>query len=315
MSRAGTGLTAATIPLVISLALFQESHVCLGIVFGSITGLVVIGTFAGVLPVMHRIPVIGAPRLSVALLANGSPDAVIGISASPGDGQAHSVLIQVDVRNHSRPDLAHTLLDFYAPAGQGLQRCDHRGEPVSLQEGRSRPEPPTLGLEPMDNWHLGGLRLTGREERHFFFRMRADQPGGYRLKLRIRSSELYRELAFDCVLQVKELADLSTRDALSAVIDRGEALRDQIPEQCSGEAARQKACAFVTEARAAVERGGQPTFLRRLDTAVLDYMGPKDGDEYLRALVTSKIRVLYDIRSQIGAEEARRTRHDGSSAP
>jgi len=313
MSRAGTGLTAATIPLVIALAFFQEGHVCLGIVFSVITGSVVIGTFAGVLPVLHRIPVIGAPRLTVAISTNGSSDAVVGMVASRSDERAQSVLIQVDVHNHSRADLAHTLLDFYAPAGQGLQRCDHRGEPISLQEGRSRPEPPTQGVEPLDNWHLGGLRLTGREERHFYFRIRVDQPGGYRLKVRIRSSELYRESALDRVLQVKEVADLPVRDALSVLIDKGEALRDRIPEQCSDKEARQQAGAFVFESRAAIERLGQPALLRRIDNAVLDYIGPNNGDGYLRAVVVSKVRVLYDIRDQIGAEESRTANNDGSS--
>jgi len=96
------------------------------------------------------------------------------------------------VHNHSRPDLAHTLLDFYA-------------------------------------------RLTGREERRFFFRMRIDRPDAYPLKLRIRSSDLYRELALDCVLQVRALASLPMRDAISTLIDRGESLRDRIPEQCRDE--------------------------------------------------------------------------------
>jgi hypothetical protein len=304
MSRAGTGLTAATIPLVIALSFFQEGSIGPGIVFAALTGLIVIGTFAGVLPVLNRIPVVGAPRLTIGLSTNGSPDAVIGIAASRNGERAQSVLMRVDVHNHSRADLAHTLLDFYAPAGQGLQPCDHRGEPISLQEGRSRPEPPTQGPEPMDNWHRGGLRLTGREGRHFYFRMRVDHPGDYRLKVRIRSSELYRELALDCILQVNEVIDLPMRDALSILIDKGETLRDQIPEQCKGKEARLQAGAFVMESRAAIAQLGQPAFLRRIDNAVLDYIGPKSGDDYLRALVISKIRVLYDVRGQIGAEQS-----------
>lgn len=313
MNRAGTGLTAATIPLVIALAFFQEGRLWLGIVFASITGLVVVGTFAGVLPVLHRLPVIGAPRLTFALSTNGSPDAVVGIGPLWRNEETHSVLVQVDVRNHSRPDLAHTLLDFYAPAGQGLQRCDHRGERITLQEGRSRAEPPTQGAEPMDNWHLGGLRLTGREERHFFFRLRVDQPGTYPLKLRIRSSELYRELVLERTLRVEEVADPPIRDALGALIDRGEALRDRIPELCSGEEADRQAGDFVTESRAAVEQLRQPALLRRVDNAVLDYIGPKDeSDDYVRALVVSTVRVLYDIRGQVGTEAARTAAHNGS---
>lgn len=313
MSRAGTGLTAATIPLVIALALFQGDHVFPGIIFASLTGLVVIGTFAGVLPVLHRIPVIGAPRLTISLSANGSSDAAIGIANSRNDERAPSILIQVDVYNHSRADLAHTLLDFYVPAGHGLQRCDHWGESVSLQEGRSRPEPPTQWAEPMDNWHLGGLRLTGREGRTFYFRMRVEQPGAYQLKVRIRSSALYRELALDRVLQVNEVADLPMRDALGVLIDKGEELRDRIPEQCAEEEARRQAVAFVIESRAAIEQLEQPAFLKRIDNAVLDYIGPKTGDGYFRALVISKVRVLYDIRRQIGAEGSQTAKSADSS--
>jgi hypothetical protein len=99
--------------------------------------------------------------------------------------------------------------------------------------------------------------------------MRVDQPGAYRLKVRIRSSELYRVLVLDRVLQVRQVADPTARDALSALIDNGETLRDRIPEQYSNREARIQSVAFVTESRAAINDLDNRRFSRGLTTQSL----------------------------------------------
>jgi hypothetical protein len=177
MGRVGTGLTAATLPLVIALAFAQSGEVALAVLFGALTALFILGTFAALLPGLHRLPGIGAPRLRIEISANGALDAVVRIppQTEQGEASARSVLIRVGVRNDSRGDVAHALMNFCFPVGHGLRLCDHRGEPV--EEARGRPMPPTQEPEPFDYWALAGLRFTGRNSRLFHFRVRVDAPG------------------------------------------------------------------------------------------------------------------------------------------
>src|SRR4051794_20604077 len=104
MGRVGTGLTAATLPLVIALAFAQADDVIPAVLFSVGAALVVVGTSAPYLRGIHRLPGVGAPRLTGGFTANGSPDLTVQIPR-PGEGelknQPHSLLVRVGITSHS----------------------------------------------------------------------------------------------------------------------------------------------------------------------------------------------------------------------
>jgi hypothetical protein len=296
IARLAAGLTAATLPLVVGVAFAQSGEAAPAVAFFVLTALFVIATFAAFLPILHKLPGIGAPRLTATFTANGSPDLRITIPVRPEHGERArpSVLIRVGLTNHSRGDIAHALLNFCFPVGHGLQICDHRGDP--LDRGKSMP--PTQEDAPFDYWSIDDLRLTGRNSYLAHFRVRIDKPGEYPLILRLNSHDLYDELVERAVLRVEESAagDLPVRDALSALIDEGERITRIISSRQMATDVKSVAMTFVVEATSIVTDLNRPDFRQRLDEAAADYSEPKSGDDYFLALVTERVRVLYELR-------------------
>ena len=294
MGKIGTGLSAAALPLVICLAFASAGKVCLAVFFGILTVVLLVATFAALLPGLHKLPGVGAPRLTAGFSANGSPDAVIRIPRRRDafEGSIRSILIRVGITSHSRADVESALLNFCVPVGLGLQICDHRGQ--SLDQGKLMP--PTQEALPMDYWMIGDLTITGGNGHLFHFRIRIDGPGDYPLKLRLNSRDLYEELVVDGMLRVEEADDLSVRDALSVLIDEGEEVLQRPPDSRSGTSLRVEAMAFTMKAIGTIAELDQPALDKRIADAILDHTGLKEGDDYYRALIATKVRVLYDIR-------------------
>ncbi len=249
--------------------------------------------------VVAALPLLGAPRLTARIAANGSADLEIRIPRPPQESKevAHSVLLEIGVANHGLTAVQHPLLNFCFPAGHRLRICDHRGEHLD----KGRPLPPTAGDPPLDCWAIDDIRLRGRSDRLFHFLVRVDEPGAYPLKLRIRSRSLREELLVGGTLQVRQAeGDRSPEETISALIDQGEAIAGLTADVVSGSDLHREAGGFVLGTLVAVMELKRPDLRRRLDDALVDHAGPKMGDDYLRALVLSRVRALYDIRRQIG---------------
>jgi len=208
---------------------------------------------------------------------------------------AHAVLLKVDVANRGLTAVQQARLNVCFPAGHGLTICDQRGE--CLDEGAlvSVAEEP-----PLDRWEVGDVRIGGRSDRLFHFCVRVDEPGAYPLTMQIASADLREELIVDGTLQVgRAEGERSPEEAISALIDQGEAIAGQTASVISGSELHREAGAFVLSALVGVLALERPDLRRRLDDAVIDHSGPKTGDDYLRALVRSRVRALYDIRRQL----------------
>jgi hypothetical protein len=298
VNRLGTGLTAATIPLVIALGLAQTNHICLAVVAFTLTALVILGTFANVLPLLHHLPSVGAPHLDALLYANGSADLKIQIAAPrhDRDRSEHSVLLRVGVKNPTRADVEHALVNFLVPVGLGLQICDHRGRP--LDEGRLMP--PTQESDAFDYWALGERRFTGRNSTLLHFKIWVTEPGEYALKLRLQSKDLYEELVVDGTLTVREVnGELPPRHVLGDLIDYGERLLQQNP---IGSQYGTDVRDFVGAGSAALAKMERPRLERRYNNARIEHQGDPVGSLYSQSLLRAKVAVLYDLRDALGHE-------------
>lgn len=270
MGRVGTGLTAATLPLVVALAFAQAGEVVPAVLAGVVTACLIIATFVFYLPGLHRLPFVGAPRLTAGFTANGSPDLQVRIPKQPDHGEAvtHSILVQVGINNHGRADVEQALLNFCALAGHALQICDHRGEPVD----KGTPMPSTNEAPPFDYWAINPLTITGRNGYLAHFRLRVQHPGDIPLVLRIQSRDLYEELeVFGCIEVVELEGDPTPAENVSALIEEGERFLSEMPTMTSDEEVRDRAMAFDFEARSALNELDRPDLVRRLDNALLDH--------------------------------------------
>jgi hypothetical protein len=298
MGRVGTGLTAATIPLVVALAFAQAGDVVPAVLACVLTALLVVATFSAYLPFLHRLPFIGAPRLIGGFTANGSPNLHVRIPKQPDHGEPaiYSILVQVGINNHSRADVEEALFNFCALAGHALQICDHRGEPV--EKGSSMPS--TDDDPPFDYWAMRGLTYSGRNGFLTYFRLRVLGPVTIPLILRVQSRDLYEEFVVRAKIEVTEIEGEATRpEQISDCIEEGERILDEAPGITSESELRQRVMAFDLRARMVVTALDRPDLLGRLDNALIDYTGRRAGSGYFEALALAFVRVLYDIRRLI----------------
>ncbi len=152
-ARLGTGISIASLALIAAVPAFQAGTNCLAYAFlGLFAGLLLLAA-APVLPGLHALPLVGAPRLTATFTVNGSAELAAGIG--PDEEEGRTLLVRVGVRNHSRADVAHALLNFCFPVGSGLRACDAWGEP----DDRGRRMPPTQELRSFDYWAIDDLRL------------------------------------------------------------------------------------------------------------------------------------------------------------
>jgi hypothetical protein len=121
------------------------------IVFLSVAGAVLVGTFAPMLPVLNRLPAIGAPRVSVALsfepLHGGSEDLVV---YHHGGHLVAPRVLRVGFVNKG-PSRVHTvLINILVPEVVVIEGSDHNGDP-SMTHGREMPTT-VVGGRPMRFW-------------------------------------------------------------------------------------------------------------------------------------------------------------------
>ncbi len=75
--RTGSGLTGAALPLAGAAIAFSLGCPVVGLLLLGLTFLVVAGTFAPRLPVLHRLPAVGAPRPAFEFTLDNSDDLVV----------------------------------------------------------------------------------------------------------------------------------------------------------------------------------------------------------------------------------------------
>src|SRR5689334_8063486 len=133
MNRLASGLTAATIPLVIGLALAQSNEACLAVVFFVLAGIFTVVTIAPWLPLLNEVPVIGAPTVEMTIRANGSAEVdqsakpgeiIIRVPKSDKDFEPLWITVELGIKNPTTIDVHGAMLNFGCSARLNMQFCD-----------------------------------------------------------------------------------------------------------------------------------------------------------------------------------------------
>lgn len=300
MSRIGTGLTAATIPLVVALAFAATGQVGVAAGFFVATAVLVALTLAPWLWVLHRLPVFGAPSLELSFRANGANEqddlrAERGeiVLCVPEEGQAEfgalTVIIELEVRNPSSVDVTGALLNFGCVTGHEMALCDGWGIPV---DRGSRMLPTVDGF---DYQAIPDLRYSAGDSHLAYLRFKVRGPGVYPVYAQIGSGDLYRNREIRRFLDVRVVVSDSVpfRDRFAAVIARGELLRMSGSSAFNEGQLRDEVGALYLEAhRVLLEADRQDLHDRLSDAEPIGYVGLRAGDAYHRAMADTYTRTL-----------------------
>lgn len=248
-NRLAAGFTIAGFPLTAALLAITAGNYLLGVGLGLLFVAGSLLTVAPKLPLLHRMPVVGAPKITAGFKANGSvefggslerPRVILAVAR---DAYPCSVFVQIGITNHSDQDVSAALINFGAPARHGLQVCDGWG--AARDAGQQMP--PTR--EGFDYWAIDDYRLSGGDGRLLYFRFRVPKPGIYPIFVSISSRALYSELNQWAEIEIVERAeaDLCLRDRLGPLVDKGELLARQIPQRYTDDDARVAYVAWFVE--------------------------------------------------------------------
>lgn len=300
--RLAAGFTIAGFPLTASLLAITAGNFILAAVLGLAFVLAAVLTIAPRLPHLHKLPLVGAPRLTAGFKANGSvelhgpqerPQVTL---AAPADQFPLSILVQVGITNHSDQDVTHALVNVGAPVGQSLAICDGWGRPRDL----GQPMLPTHAG--YDYWSIKDWRFTGRDGHLLYFRLSVREPGTYPIFATISSRSLYEELTEWAEIRVveQEWEALELRDQIGALIDKGELIGGQMAAVYTGDRLRTIYAAWYLEALNAMPEG-DPLW-QSLEEAKANWPGPKSGNDFYVAESTAKLKRLYEIRDLLGSK-------------
>ncbi len=95
---------------------------------------------------------------------------------------------------------------------------------------------------------------------------------------------------------MEQVEDPGLRDRISRLIEDGEGLRERAPDAFSEDSLRRDVGAFIVEAAYVL---ADADLHGRFTDADPHYSGPQTGQGYLTALLTAKIRVLYELRDHL----------------
>jgi hypothetical protein len=301
--RYATGLTVASFPLTAAFLAVTVANYRLAAFLGSLFMVAVLLTVAPRIKFLHRLPVFGAVRFAVDFRANGAVGVVVGdreeiVLAVPRESLPSTVLVEMLVRNLTNREIENVQFGYGCDVGHGMKACDGWGQPVTKGDRL----PPTEGF---DHASLIGRHITAREAPLFHLRMRVRQEGRYRAYMTLNATSFYRRVGGFFEFQVLETDTPSLRDRLAPIIDRAEALSQEESNTFGGEEAMRQALEDVTlEAHQLLLQIDSQEFVDRFNHAEPDYSGVRGGEEYLRTSAMAKAKVLYEIRSELGRQEA-----------
>src|SRR6266540_2270567 len=174
-SRISAGFTASTLALAAGGISVSLSLIVAAIIFFVLSFVFAILTFAHRLPLLHRLPEVGAPKIDVTLHQE---------VASP-----NGVVVQVGIRSPTRLD--DSVFVFLAPDDVPVVPSDHQATPLPAG-------PPMLPTServvPYTNSHPCTLPLDLRRGSNLAWFALGPCPAGHRSRIRIKldSEKLYR---------------------------------------------------------------------------------------------------------------------------
>jgi hypothetical protein len=255
MGRTGTGATLATLPLTGAAIAAASDKPCLMWGLIGVSAVVVLATVANRLPLLHRLPLVGAPKPRVIFKVNGSSSLVVRLApADPGRlEEARTILVEGGVDNPEpsvRPEsrtaqvevgvlnpssferIDRALVNFFLPVGLQRRATDASGN-TTKRDGVWAP--PTIGRI---RGHQGGYDYWSEDHVDYpaggatvmYFEATFDDEGIYPIRMRIRASALY-EKDYDTDAEIRvEVADDGPVERVTDLIAEGAGIRDDMDE-------------------------------------------------------------------------------------
>lgn len=284
--------------------------------FIALSALFLVATAANRLPWLHTWPLVGAPRVAVALKLEGRadlkasirrlppvpiPDEIreaIGSSGEPAF-EARTAHLEIGINNTSRSAIPGAIVTFMHPEGLPHGETDPHGR--DLAHGKWMP--PTdeaLGDSAWADYWVWRGDLPAASLL-FYFKLTFATPGTYPVRVKVNAGDLYEEVVLDAELVVSEVprnAPLPV-DALAYAIQEAEQVRDVL-DRPDATTDHQRVSSVYAGLLTAVP--DERDDLREvISKAPISHKGARVGAEYEAALLNAKLRAAYDVRRRLGS--------------
>ena len=315
-ARLAAGGTLASFPLIAAVPAFQAGNTTLAWFFILLFVFAVAGVCAPKLPVLHRSRWIGAPvALSTAGLYGGTG---LRITVDPATERPRGAVLRVQVKNIGPGPMRTPMLTVLLPKGIKVDRCNHLGEHV---EGGTwlAPHPHQLGPHRLaDRWV--GERSILAANRAFDLWIRIEIPfgaeGEYPFQLVLDSSDIHGGTYVSPLYPLtvvgpdEENEGLPIIDQLSVLVDKGEAVRDAVPDVFTGEPLEHEFAVWITEAIMGVPE----QYADEIGDAEPRWTRQEIGDDFRVAQINARLRALYELRQRLAMATTGGDTHSGSGA-
>ncbi|HUA74138.1 MAG TPA: hypothetical protein VL988_05200 [Solirubrobacteraceae bacterium] len=162
------------------------------VVLLALAGIVLLATLAPKLPVLYRLPKVGAPSVQLRVTIDDQQDLVV---ADPS-----AVVLRIAIFNGGSTELERARLNVLVPAPTEILAADAFGQP----QGRGSPMPPTKEqLVPgrdSNFWFERNEFDPGWTPVHYLLNFR--EPGTYPIRIKLVSKSMYRPVQEDHRIQV-----------------------------------------------------------------------------------------------------------------
>lgn len=192
-TRLGVGGTLAALPVPVAVLAAEAGLVWLTISSGVLTALILLATIADRLPVLHRLPLVGAPRLTVVFSIGD--DESLAVSIEP-NAKRKAVVLRVGVRNDRRANIADAGVNLLVPENVTLSRSDPDGN--ATRAGTVMFTSESLATEAAASersryWADKGCRFSGRSSELLHFRLELPGEGLYPIRFKVSAEPLDSE--------------------------------------------------------------------------------------------------------------------------
>ena len=201
-NRVNAGIAAATLVVVVGLAALSWCRL-LTISLLALGGLILVGTFAPRLPLLHALPFVGAVR----------PNVSLAVAGRYRDGVIYSVGIYTPTR------LDDAAINFIVPADVTVQRSTQTGDPIA--DGNVLTTVDEFG--PGTNQvHWNKYLEIRRGHAALYFTLSSASPQTIPVRLKLDSEKLYRERVVDAEVSLpgrRAQEEESVQEAIDAELE------------------------------------------------------------------------------------------------
>jgi hypothetical protein len=309
---AGLALTAAVL----------TSFSLLTVFFIAVSVLALVASAANRLPWLHTWPLVGAPKVAVALKLDGSADLRVGIRRypqlplplpsmpipleerqewagrwvpTPSSFEARTAHLEIGINNMGRTAIPAATVTFMHPEGLPHAETDPSGR--DLAHGNWMP--PTDGALGDSAWAdywtwRGDLPATSLL---VYFKLKFAIPGTYLVRVKVNAGDLYQEIVAEGELVVSEVPRdaLPPVDAMAYAIQEVEGLRDVVDHGTTdvGDVIYTGLLDAVPD-----ERDDLRAVIENSDVSTQAFWS---GHRYTVTLANAKLRAAYDVRRRLGS--------------